>query len=193
MPACPLATVLYRFDDTARFPVFESHTTAKGPVAIRADGDEAGGFLRIDYRRHEADPDEITIVLALPLVAVDGRLRKLLLDVFGDAGDCHLHLEGMDGRGDLLGVRFGLAMRAKSSPQRSRALGLTAGWRTLRADASKLVPPVQFHRLRVSSRPREAWGEVGTGTRPAESALVRLGLRTLSITGEVRFPAKGIA
>jgi len=163
MPACPLATVLYRFDEAARFPVFESHTTAKGPVTVHADRDEIGDFIRIVYQRHEADPNEVSIVLALPLVAVDGRPRQLLLDVFGDASGCHLHLEGMDASGSLLVLPFGLVD--------------FTGWRTLRADASKLVPPVQFFRLRADIT--------------AASAPVRLGIRSLSLTGEVRVTAAG--
>lgn len=163
-PACPLATVLYRFDDAARFPVFESHSTAKGPVTVCADRDDGGDFIRIVYQRHESDPDEVTIVLALPLVGVDGRLRKLLLDVFGDASGWHLHLEGMDARESLVALSFGLVD--------------FAGWRTLRADASQLVPPVQFHRLRFTAAP--------------SFHAVRLGIRSLSLTGEVRFAAAGI-
>lgn len=164
MPACPLATVLYRFDDAARFPVFESHTTAKGPVEIHADRDEAGDFLRITYQRQAANSGEVTIVLALPIVAVDGRPRKLLLDVLGDAGGCRLHLEGLDARGSLLVLSFGLVD--------------FAGWRTLRADASQFVPPVQFHRFRL--------------TTASSSHAVRLGVRSLSLTGEVRVAAAGI-
>ena len=163
MPACPLATVLYRFDDAARFPIFESHTTAKGPVTVQADRDDAGDFIRIVYQRYEADPNEVTIVLALPLVGVDGQPHQLLLDVFGDAGGCHLYLEGMDASGSLLALSFGLVD--------------FAGWRTLRADASKLAPPVQFHRLRLTTAP--------------SSHAVRLGVRSLSLTGEVRIAAAG--
>ena len=167
MPACPLATVLYRFDDAARFPIFESHTTANGPVMVQADRDDAGDFIRIVYQRYEADPNEVTIVLALPLVGVDGQPHQLLLDVFGDAGGCHLYLEGMDARGSLVVVSFGLVD--------------FAGWRTLRADASQLVPPVQFHRLRAD-----------IAATPTASAPVRFGLRLLSLTGEVRVTAAGI-
>ena len=163
-PACPLATVLYRFDDAARFPVFESHTTVKAPVAVHADRDVAGDFLRITYQRQDDDADEVTIVFALPIVAVDGRPRQLLLDVFGDAGGCHLHLEVMDGRGSLLVLPFGLVD--------------FAGWRTLRADASKLESPIQFLRLRL--------------TTARSTSTVRLGLRSLSMTGIVRVAAAGI-
>ena len=164
-PACPLAKVLYRFDDAARFPVFESHTTAKGPVTVQADRDDAGDFIRIAYQRHEADPDEVSIVLALPLVGVDGRLRKLLLDVFGDASNCHLYLEGMDARGSSLLLSFGPVD--------------FEGWRTLGADASKLLPPVQFHRLRLTTTP--------------QFRAVRMGFRSLSLTGAVRVAATGIS
>jgi hypothetical protein len=168
--------VLYRFDDAARFPVFESHTTAKGTVAIHVDREEVGDFLRIDYQRHEADPDEVDIVLALPLVAVgccrsaaEARAevavkRQLLLDVFGDASCCHLYLEGMDASGSLLALSFG-------------PVDFT-GWHTLRADASKLVSPVQFHRFRLTTAP--------------SSHAVRLGVRSLSLTGEVRVAAAGM-
>jgi len=168
MPACPLATVLYRFDDAARFPIFESHTTAKGPVTVQADRDDAGDFIRIVYQRYEADPNEVTIVLALPLVGVDGQPHQLLLDVFGDAGGCHLYLEGMDARGSLVVVSFGLVD--------------FAGWRTLRADASQLVPPVQFHRLRAD-----------IAATPTASAPVRFGVRSLSLTGEIRVTSAGRA
>ena len=168
MPACPLATVLYRFDAAARFPVFESHTTAKGTVAIHVDREEVDDYLRIDYQRYEADPNEVTIVLALPLVGVDGQPHQLLLDVFGDAGGCHLYLEGMDARGSLVVVSFGLVD--------------FAGWRTLRADASKLVPPVQFHRLRAD-----------IAAAPTASAPFRLGVRSLSLTGEIRVTSAGRA
>lgn len=166
MPACPPATVLYRFDDAARFPVFESHTTVKGPVAVHVDRDDAGDFIRIihPWQDTEAEADEVTIVLALPIVAVDGRPRQLLLDVFGDAGGCHLHLEGMDGRGNLLVLPLGLVD--------------FAGWRTLCADATKLESPVQFHRLRL--------------TTARSSSAVHIGVRSLSLTGDVRVTAAGI-
>jgi len=175
-PACPLATVLYRFDDAVRFPVFESHTTAKGPVELQTDRDEAGGFLRIAYQPHEADPNDVTVVLALPLVSVDccrsvaearaevAVKRQLLLEVFGDGSGCHLYLEGMDGRGNLLTGGFGPVD--------------FEGWRTLRTDASTLVPPVQFHRFHLTTAP--------------PSHAVRLGVRLLSLTGEVRVAAAGI-
>lgn len=162
-PACPLATVLYRFDDACRFPVFESHTTAKGPVTVCADRDDAGGFLRIAYQRRDEDADGVTIVLALPLLAVDGRPKKLLLDVLGDAGGCHLHLEGMDACGNHIVLPFSLVD--------------FTGWRTLRADASKLEPPVQIHRFRLTTAP--------------SSHEVRLGIRSLSLTGEIRVAAAG--
>ncbi len=162
-PACPLATLLYRFDDAARFPVFESHTTAKGPVAVHADRDDAGDFLRIDYQRQAANTAEATIVIALPIVSVDGRLRQLLLDVLGDSSGCRLHLEGMDASGSLLVLSFGLVD--------------FSGWRTLRTDASKLLPQVQFHRLRLNTAP--------------SSHAIRIGLRSLFLTGEVRVAAAG--
>ena len=162
--ACPLATVLYRFDDAARFPVFESHTQVKGVVAVHADRDDAGDFLRIDYQRQAGYAGEDSIVLALPIVAVDGHLRKMLLDVFVGAGKCHFSIEVMDGRGNLFTVRFGAVD--------------FGGWRTLCADASKLLPPVQFLRLRADIA--------------ADSAPVRWALRSLSLTGEVRRLAAGI-
>lgn len=176
-PACPLTTVLYRFDDAARFPVFESHTKASGAVAVLTDRDDAGHFLRIVYERQAADADEFTIVLALPLIAVDccrsvaesradvAVKRQFLLDACGDASGCHLHLEGMDGRGNPLPLAFGPID--------------FAGWRTLRADGSRLVPPVQFHRLCL--------------TAARSTTAVHVGVRTLSLTGDVRAAVDGIA
>ena len=165
MPACPLATVIYRFDDASRFPVFESHTTAKGSVTVQTQRDDTGDFVRIGYERTEADGTEVAIVLALPLVAVEGRPGQLLLDVLGDASGCHLRLEGMDAGGALLALFFGAVT--------------FQGWRTLRADASKPVPPLQFHRLRITAVPA--------------SVAVRLGLRSLSLTGPVRLAPPGVA
>jgi len=165
MPAYPLATVIYRFDDASRFPVFESHTTAKGPVTVQTQRDDTGDFVRIAYARTEADETEFAIVLALPLVAVDGRPRQLLLDVLGDASGCHLRLEGMDAGGVISAFSFGAVT--------------FQGWRTLRADASKPVPPLQFHRLRITAAP--------------SFAALRLGLRSLSLTGPVRLLPPGIA
>ncbi|MFH1108341.1 MAG: hypothetical protein V1790_03965 [Planctomycetota bacterium] len=176
MPACPLATVIYRFDDASRFPVFESHTTAKGSVTVQSACEkpsplggrglgEGGDFVRIGYERTEADETELAVVLALPLVAVDGRPRQLLLDVLGDASGCHLRLEGMDAEGGISAFSFGAVA--------------FQGWRTLRADASKPVPPLQFHRLRITAAP--------------SFAALRLGLRSLSLTGPVRFVPPGLA
>jgi len=164
-PACPLATVLYRFDDAARFPVMESHTTAQGPVAVRTDRDDAGRFLRIAYQRQAADADEVTIVLALPLVAIDGRPRQLLLDVLGGSGVWGLQLEGMDGGGGPILFSFGVAE--------------FEGWGTLRTEARQVATPVQFHRLRLISA--------------GSSASPDLGLRLLSVTGAVRLVPPGIA
>lgn len=165
MPACPLATVIYRFDDASRFPVFESHTTAKGSVTVQTERDDTGDFVRIGYQRTEADETEFAIVLALPLVAVDGRPRQLLLDVLGDASGCHLRLEGMDAEGGIPAFSFGAVT--------------FQGWRTLHADASKLVPPLQFHRLRI--------------TAAGSFAALRLGLRSLSLTGPVHLVPPGLA
>ena len=165
MPACSLATVIYRFDDASRFPVFESHTTAKGPVTVQTQRDDTGDFVRIGYERTEADETELAVVLALPLVAVDGRPRQLLLDVLGDASGCHLRLEGMDAEGALLAFSFGAVT--------------FQGWRTLRVDASDPVPPLQFHRLRITAAP--------------SFAALRLGLRSLSLTGPVRLVPPGLA
>jgi len=164
-PACPLATVLYRFDDAARFPIFESHTTAKGQVAVQTERDDAGSFLRIAYQWKEDDADEVTIVLALPIVAVDGRPRQLLLDVLGEADGSHLHLEYTDGRGGQLVLPMGNVD--------------FKGWRTLRINVSKFVSPLQFHRLRITS--------------DRSTSTVQIGLRALTLTGSVRVVPAGIA
>jgi hypothetical protein len=165
MPACPLATVIYRFDNASRFPVFESHTTATGPVTVQTQRDDTGDFLRIGYERTGADETEFAVVLALPLVAVDGRPRKLLLDVLGDASGCHLHVEGMAAEGGISAFSFGAVT--------------FHGWRTLREDASKPVPPLQFHRFRITAAP--------------SFVALRLGLRSLSLTGPVRLGQSGVA
>ena len=165
MSTRPPATLLYLFDDPARFPVFVSHTTVKGPVTVQADRDAAGGFLRIAYQRQDADLNEGTIVLALPLMAVDGNPRQLLFEVLGDAGPWRLTLEGMDANGGRVLFSFGVVDLERRC--------------VLRADASQSITPLQFHRLRLAV--------------PFSSAVVRLGLRSVFLTGAVRLVPPGLA
>lgn len=175
--------LLYRFDNAEKYPVLESRTTAHGEVTVRAhpppaDGDQA--TLRITVPPQPTDLVEPTVVLAMPLRAIDGKPRQFLLDVYGDASSCRIWLEAGDATG--VGLVYGLGTIH------------FAGWGTCTADATQ---------------PSERWGpqqhEGPTGvTLPLH--LYRLGfalganregldirLKTLSASGELRFAPSGIA
>lgn len=175
--------LLYRFDNAERYPVLESRTTVRGEVTIRihppsVDADQA--TLRITVPPQPIDLAEPTIVLALPLRAIDGEPRQLLLDLYGDAGGCRVWLEAGDATG--LGLVYGLGTIH------------FAGWGTCTADATQ---------------PSERWGsqqhEGPTGVM-LPLHLYRLGfalqanregmdirLRTLGVSGDLRFAPSGIA
>lgn len=175
-----MSTLLYRFDDADVFPLLETETTARGPVQIRVDGCGPDAFVRIAVHRHDDDPAETIAVIALPLIAVDGKPEKLLLDVLGDASGCRVFVEAGDTEGWGFAYRFGNVD--------------FAGWRTCSADAqqpdefwgprektdrSAVIPPVQLYRLGIAMNERCQGFDIG--------------VKALSVTGHVRLAPPGIA
>lgn len=175
-----MSTLLYRFDNTEDFLLLESETTARGLVAIRVDGIKPHSFLRIAMTRHSEDPPEITVLVALPLIAIDGKPQKLLLDVLGDAGGCHLFLEA----GDAQGWGFAYSLGSVDF----------TGWRTCTVDVQEpgeywgerredatpgIIPPLQLYRLGLTMSER--------------CRAVDVGLGALNVTGDVRLAPPGIA
>jgi hypothetical protein len=168
-----LATVVHRFAD-GDFPLFEAHTTVAGPVLLTRDAGQALPFQRVAYVRADNDPPRPEIVLALPLVKVDGVLRKFVLTVRGDASGARLEMDAGDASGDQLRYDFGI-------------VGFD-GWRALSSEARRggdksdrqaaFAPPICPLRLRI--------------VLPETCARLDLGLGELSVTGAARVSRGGL-
>ena len=169
-----------RFDNVATFPILESQTTAQRPVCITVDSDSAGKFLRISRPAPRAADHSDAIVLALPLVATDGELHQILLDMCGDGSGCSVAIEASDVGGRGLVYSLGRVD--------------FRGWRILHSDIGRPEavwqapdsavpgepqPPICLHRLRLT------WVSY-----PEASDM---GLRALSVTGRPRRAAPGLA
>lgn len=178
-----MSIVLYRFDNVDKFPVLESKTTTRGPVAMDVDPPSASGDppgLRIVVPRQPAEVVEPTVVLTLPVRAIDGKPRHFLLAVCGDASGCRVWLEGTDATGMGLAYTFGTVR--------------FTGWRICTADAAQpeehgsgreheaapaVTSPLHFHRLGFALGANEKGMDIR--------------LRTLGASGDVRLAVPGIA
>ncbi len=181
-----MSTLVYRFDDAAAFPLLETETTARGPVTLCVEGGRdrsakmISAFLRIALQRRTSDPPEITVVIGLPLIAIDGNPERLLLDVLGDASGCRLFVEGGDARGwgfcySLGEVDFTGWRECWAEVQRP-----TKYWGQCKEEGrGGVVMPLQPFRvgIRLSERCRK----------------IDVGLGALRVTGDVRLVAPGIA
>ncbi len=184
--------ILYRFDDTERFALLESVTTAPGRVTLEVLSLAGRSCLRI---RHQPGADQgsgsegrpvcqaaepARIAVALPLVAIGGDPELLVLDVHGDASGCEIALEATDASMRLLRYSFGAVD--------------FAGWRTCQADLRKPVdwqasqgpngttvvePPIQFFQLCL--------------TIPDMCRAVDLCLASVAVTGRTRVVPSGLA
>lgn len=173
-------TVLYRFDAIDRFPLLRSYTTASGPVNIHTEGSEAECVLRVCAVAHSSDPAAAQVVLALPLLGVDGDPKQLLLDLDGDGDGSEVFIEAMDGSGRCVTYSLGTVDfqgrgTCSADARRAREVGASGGGARL-VDVSL---PIQFCRLGFVLR------SSGRG--------MNVGLIALRVTGAVRFPATGIA
>ena len=175
-----MTTLLYRFDSPDLMTVLEQQTTARGPVDIRAEQYGGATALRVAVRRHREDAVEVKVVLALPLVAIDGVPEKFLLDIIGDASGCLLYLEAGDIRG--WGFAYWLGKVDFTGPGTCSA-EVQRPWKYWGArkkdDTGGVVPPVQPYRLGITM------GALCDG--------FDLCLRALHVTGQVRLAPTGLA
>lgn len=181
-----MSMLLYQFDDPSLFPLLEGETTAEGPVSIDLNTDPDHVFLRFAVRRQPEDRAEVTAVMGLPFVALDGRPENLLLEIRGDASGARVFAEAGDGAGR--GYLYVFA-----------TVDFT-GWRTCKVDVNKpaeswgdgestaeqpgrhpptVEPPLQLYRLGVAL--------------PESCHHVDIGLGALFVEGEVRLASPGIA
>jgi len=98
---------LYRFDSVEDFPVLESYTTVRGPVRTRIDGKGDEAFLLVTADLCADEPADSVVVIALPLLAVDGRPERLELALVCDQRGCAVFLDAMDATGTGLTYSFG--------------------------------------------------------------------------------------
>lgn len=142
--------LLYRFDDPAAFPLLETETTARGPVALSVEGHDVAACLRIQLQRQEEDHDEIRAVIGLPMVAVGGQPKDWLLDVMGDHSGALLELEAADRRGWGFSYSFGRVDFSRQHTCRAPVQEPTEYWSQRKSDGTQgVVPPIQPFRLVV--------------------------------------------
>lgn len=175
-----MRTLLYRFDDAEAFALLKSQTTARGPVTVRVDCQDNDMFLRVTLTRQEDDPPEITVVIALPLLAVDGKLEEFLLDLLGDASGCRIFAEAGDTHGWGFTYSFGSVDFSGWRTCTVNAQNPSEYWGEREKDGTPgVVPPVQLFKL---------------GLLMSESCrAIDIGLGKLSVTGDVRLAPPGIA
>lgn len=175
-----MTTLLYRFDSPDLMTVLEQQTTARGPVDIRAQQHGGATTLRVAVRRHSKDAVEVKVVLALPLVAVDGVPEKFLLDIVGDGSGCLLYLEAGDARG--WGFAYWLGKVDFTGPGTCSAEVHRPWkyWGARKKDGTAgVVPPVQPFRLAIAMS--------------AACDGFDLCVRALHVTGQVRLTPPGFA
>lgn len=175
-----MRTLLYRFDDAEAFALLKSQTTARGPVTIRVDCQGNDMFLRVTVTRQQDDPPEITVVIALPLLAVDGKPEEFLLNVLGDASGCRIFAEAGDAHGWGFAYSFGSVDFSdwRTCPADARSPSEYWGERE-KSGTPGIVPPVQLFKL---------------GLLMSETCrTIDIGLGKLSVTGDVRIAPPGIA
>jgi hypothetical protein len=186
------AVVLYRFDDTERVVLLDSETTIPGSVTLEAVSRAGVRCLRVRYQQgadpacgSEGRPDGQTaepaeIVIALPVVAVDGDPGQLVLDVFGDASGCEVAIEAADAAMRRVRCCVGTVDFTGWGTCRANVRRVFEDPGTLGSDAPvPFTPPVQFLRLRI--------------TPPEGCTSVDLSFGSLSITGDVRVVPSGLA
>ena len=175
-----MSILLCRFDSVDDFPVLESYTTLRGPVTTRVEGRGNEAMLRVLVDPQQNEPDDATVVIGLPLVAVDGAPERLELTIDGDASRCQLLLDVTDGRGGGLTYSFGIvdfSCVRTCSVDVQRPVEVWGG--QYERNPAKTTPPIHLLRLTIrvdTSRER-----------------VDVGLVTLAVTGEVWLAPPGIA
>ena len=175
-----MCTVLYRFDYPEVLSVLESHTTARAPVDVRMGSQAGESIVRIVLQRDPDETAEISVVFSLPLVAIDGRPQRFLLEACGDAGGGELLLEAADERGWGFAYLLGRVDRGTWTTYSADAQHPCESWGAYQEGLPEgIIPPIQLHRLRINMGP--ACGRLD------------LGLRALWVTGKVVLFPTGIA
>jgi hypothetical protein len=175
-----MSTLVYRFNSVDDFPVLESYTTVRGSVATRVEGRGNQALLRVIVEPREDEADDAAVVIALPLIAVDGMPERFELTVAGDASGCQVMLEASDAKSVNLAYSFGtvdFASVRDCSADVQRAVEVRYGRHE--GGTAKITPPIQLFRLVI---------RVSTSCQR-----VALGLVALAVTGEVRLAPAGIA
>ena len=176
-----MTTRLYRFDDIEALPILESRTTVRGGVVtnVRSAGEEAEVTLTL--ARHPADPTDACVMLALPIIAVDGMPERLGLTIRGDGSGVRPFLEAGDAEVGGFIYRF----------ERINTTGVGTHWvdvvnpsewlgeRQTQEGEATIAPPLRLYRLGFTI------GDAAKG--------LAIGLRGIVVTGEVRLTSPGIA
>lgn len=163
---------LYKFDSVNSYPVLASQSTPRGRIdSVLAGRDEnASLYLSVQRRRDEEGP--LTIVLAMPVRAVEGVVEGLEIDVVCEEPGCRLFLEGGDPLGQTRSFDCGVAEGA------GRVTCRWVGEITPQEGAPERGT-MQFHRIRL--------------VIPAELEFARLGLMSVRVLGDVHPVLTGLA
>ena len=175
-----MSALLYRFNRPETFPLLSTYTTARGPVSIRVVGESDDAALTLALGRHHDDPGEITVMLGLPLIAIEGRPERLELDLSGDLTGCRVFVEAADSCG--VGITYTLGGEGGSGPRTwsAKAQDPDESWgERHHGDLPGSALPLQFHRLGFA---------LGPGCRGVDVRLTRL-----RVTGDVRLAGPGMA
>lgn len=180
--------LLYRFDDPSIFPILASGTSAACTASTtisRVDGERV---LWIDVRRDARTDAEPTIpesvTIALPLRSFAGAPDRLELELIAEHGACsafRIELEASDCGGERLRYSFdrmgapGRQVLVADARRPEIATGSSHD-----NEEALWKPPIQLHALRITP---------ARHTAPT----LRIGLISLSVTGDVSAGRAGIA
>jgi hypothetical protein len=158
--------------------VLESQTTARGRIDAVLAGRGHDASLYVSLQRRPREDGELTIVLAMPVRAVEGIVEGLEVDVVCEEPGCRIFLEG----GDPLGKTqsFDCGVTASMGENTCRWVG-TIDPPDGEACDDKMTRrgTMQFHRLRIIV--------------PVEQSFARIGLKAVRINGDVRKVLTGLA
>lgn len=196
--------LLYRFDNVEDFPVLESETTARERVRLCLEGAGNDTHLHVIVKPEKgiysvADSDADidvqdgfnegletseqaggAVVLALPLLAVDGNPEKFELEASASVGRCDIIAEAGDALGWGFAYSFGRVGVGGRQVHTVNAQQPNEFWGDRDdEDTSRIIPPIQLFRLRLVVR---------EPSRP-----LGIDLRALVVTGDVHLVRPGLA
>jgi len=167
---------LYKFDAVKPYPVLASQSTARGRIDTVLAGRGEDESLYVSLQRRPDEQGDVTLVMAMPVRAVEGVVEGVEIDVISEAPGWRLFLEG----GDPLGESRSFDCGAVEAMGRA-----TCRWRgtlepTQQAGAdARQRGTMQFHRLRI--------------VIPPELEFARFGLVCVRVLGDVRPVSAGLA